>query len=132
MVEHLRQFVRDRAAGRCEYCLLSDEPSGNLPFHLEHVRAIQHRGTDTLDNLCYACSRCNNFKGPNLSSYDPVTNQLVRLYDPRKDAWLDHFRLDGPFVAGTTAQGRATVELLQMNEFRRVLLREALIQEGRL
>jgi 5-methylcytosine-specific restriction endonuclease McrA len=132
MDDATRQIVRDRAAGRCEYCQLSDGFSGLLPFHVDHVRAKQHRGTDELGNICYACSRCNHFKGPNPSSYDPVTDQLTRLYDPRRDDWHDHFHLEGPIIVGITPEGRATIELLQMNDGRRVNLRAALHEEGKL
>jgi len=132
MDDATRQKVRDRARGCCEYCGLPQDFSGLLPFHVEHVRAKQHRGSDALENLCYACSRCNNFKGPNLSTHDPLTNQLVRLFDPRHDQWSDHFRMEGPIILGLTPEGRATVELLQMNESRRVILRAALRDEGKL
>jgi hypothetical protein len=124
-----REAVRKRALGRCEYCQLPEEGSGLLPFHVEHVRATQHRGTDALDNLCYACSRCNHFKGPNVATYDPETDELVRLFDPRRDVWDDHFRREGPVIAGATPMGRATVELLQMNERRRLELRASLRDE---
>lgn len=100
-----------------------------MPFHVEHIRARQHRGTDDLTNLCWACSRCNRLKGPNLSSYDPLTDQLVRLYDPRQDAWMEHFKIDAAFVIGLTAEGRATIELLQMNDSWRTRLRGVLAED---
>jgi len=132
MEQDKRDDVRGRALGCCEYCKLPDEPSGLLPFHVDHVRAKQHRGSDALDNLCYACSRCNKFKGPNLSSFDPITEVHVSLFDPRHDDWDEHFRFDGPVIIGRTAEARATIELLQMNEPRRVNLRAALLDEGKL
>jgi hypothetical protein len=126
MDEAAREFVRSRANGICEYCRLPEAISGLLPFHIDHVRARQHRGTDDADNLCYACSRCNGYKGPNLSSYDPETDEIVRLFNPRTDRWSDHFRLEGPVIVGMTPQGRATAELLQMNDDRRIGLRSEL------
>jgi hypothetical protein len=127
--EPTRRAVRDRALAVCEYCRLPEEVSGILPFHVEHIRARQHRGTDDLTNLCWACSRCNRLKGPNLSSYDPLTDQLVRLYDPRQDVWMEHFRIEGALVIGLTAEGRATVELLQMNDSWRTRLRGVLTED---
>jgi hypothetical protein len=50
-----RKRVRERAGDRCEYCLL---PQSGLPiarFHIEHVIARQHGGTDAPDNLALAC-----------------------------------------------------------------------------
>lgn len=128
MDEATRQTVRSRAKTLCEYCHLPEAVSGLLPFHVEHIRARQHRGTDDLENLCWACSRCNHFKGTNLTSYDPLTDQLVRLFDPRGDNWDDHFLQEGATICGLTAEGRATVELLQMNEGWRFRLRLALCE----
>ena len=125
----IRRAVRERAQATCEYCKLNEAASGALPFHVEHARARQHRGTDNLDNLCWACSRCNRYKGPNLSAYDPVTDQLVRLFNPRQDQWPEHFRFEGRFIAGLTPEGRATIELLHMNDPWRIRLRGTLLGE---
>src|SRR5437667_11798964 len=87
--------------------------------------AKQHRGSDEADNLALACHQCNLHKGTNLSSFDPDTNEFVRLFHPRRDRWSDHFKLDGALVVGLTPAGRTTAWLLQMNsderlEWRRV------------
>lgn len=65
-----RQFVRERAGERCEYCGLPQQAVG-LRFHIEHVVARQHDGSDSPANLALACDRCNRHKGPNLSGIDP-------------------------------------------------------------
>ena len=39
-----RQLIRDRAAGRCEYCRLPDWLPPLEPFHMEHIMARQHGG----------------------------------------------------------------------------------------
>jgi hypothetical protein len=44
--------------------------------------------------------------------------------------WDHHFRLDGPLLVGSTATGRATVQVLAMNDSEFVKVREALIAEG--
>ena len=54
-----RQSVRQRALDRCEYCRLPQSAQPFVTFHVEHVIARQHGGTDHLDNLCLACERCN-------------------------------------------------------------------------
>lgn len=123
MDDGVRQLVRKRAGNRCEYCRL---PQAALPwarFHIEHVRARQHRGTDDADNLALACNRCNAHKGPNLSSYDPDTDELVLLFNPRIDTWEEHFVMNDCNVFGLTPGGRATVALLSMNDPDRVQLR---------
>src|SRR2546427_831274 len=82
---------------------------------VEHLRALQHGGSDDPANLAFACERCNVFKGPNLSAVDPLTGAVVELFHPRTHAWTEHFRWDGVKIVGVTDIGRATVALLNMN-----------------
>jgi len=124
MDERLREFVRNRAADRCEYCRIPQEALRFARFHIEHIRARQHGGTDEPENLALACRRCNLFKGPNLTSIDPQTGQLAPLFNPRVHHWEDHFATVGAVIAGMTAIGRATVALLNMNEEERLIVRE--------
>jgi hypothetical protein len=125
-----RQEVRQRALNRCEYCLLPQDVQPFATFHIEHIIARQHGGTDDLANLCLACARCNAAKGTNLASRDPLTGNIERLFDPRHQLWSDHFRLQGHVIVGLTAIGRTTVEALNMNERRRVQLRTELLERG--
>ena len=126
----LRDFVRQRAGNRCEYCRLQQRHAPLFTFHIEHIRAKQHGGTDDPFNLALSCNRCNRTKGPNPSSFDPVTGQLVRLFNPREDTWEVHFVFQGATIVGLTPEGRATVELLKMNEPKRVRTRATLIARG--
>ena len=73
MSEAMRQLVRERAGGRCEYCWLPDSRPPIEPFHLEHIVARQHGGQTILENLGWACHRCNRHNGTNLSAIDPDT-----------------------------------------------------------
>lgn len=50
--------------------------------------------TNDVGLLALACDRCNLYKGPNISSVDPLTKQVVTLFNPRLDAWVEHFQLD--------------------------------------
>ncbi len=122
-----RHVVRERAGGRCEYCRLPEDCS-DIRFHIEHVVAKQHLKEDSLSNLALACDRCNFNKGPNLSSMDPETGKVIPLFNPRKEAWGDHFAFHGPLIEGLTAKGRATVRLLKMNAPRRIQLRRELLR----
>jgi hypothetical protein len=122
----LRKQVRDRAGDCCEYCGVSQQEEGWSRFHVEHIVAKQHKGSDSLDNLCLCCQHCNLHKGPNLSGIDPVTGAMTRLFHPRQDEWHEHFAQVGLEVVGCTDIGRATVEVLAMStpqrmEFRRRL-----------
>jgi 5-methylcytosine-specific restriction endonuclease McrA len=96
VVENLREFIWRRAGGCCEYCLIPQEATPFFTFHVEHTIPKQHGGeTNDPSKLALACNRCNAYKGPNLTSVDPETQEIVLLFDPRKDAWDDHFVLRG-------------------------------------
>ena len=130
MDEAVRQLVRQRARGRCEYCRLPQQALPWARFHVEHIRARQHGGSDDLENLALACRRCNAQKGPNLAAIDPVTGLLRALFNPRADHWMEHFSLSDHRIVGLTEVGRATVSLLNMNDPDRVQLRAELAALG--
>jgi hypothetical protein len=124
-----RRFVRERAGQRCEYCRLHQNQS-ELLHHIEHVVARQHGGTDHSDNLALACHRCNLHKGPNLSGVDPLTGLVVSLFHPRQERWHEHFAFREEYIEGLTPAGRATVEVLALNDARRLELRRELLALG--
>jgi hypothetical protein len=126
-----REFIRQRANARCEYCRLPDFALGPGDFHVEHIIARQHRGSDEPANLAWACVFCNLYKGPNLTSVDPDTGNLTELFHPRLQIWDEHFRIEGDQIRGRTAVGRTTVWLLEMNSEILIRLRSNLRQEGR-
>jgi HNH endonuclease len=121
--ESIRRMVKERAAGHCEYCRMLQIWEPFHTYHVEHIVARQHRGTDDIGNLALACHHCNLFKGPNLTSRDPDGDGLVELFHPRRCFWEEHFRLDSGHIIGLTAIGRTTVFLLEMNADQRVDLR---------
>jgi 5-methylcytosine-specific restriction endonuclease McrA len=123
-----RRTVRSRCGDGCEYCRLPQTAAPFLTFHIEHIVATQHEGGDELDNLALACPDCNRHKGPNLTSIDPLTRQIVPLFHPRRDVWSDHFTIEGPAIHGHTATGRATARLLRFNDPERLAVRAALLE----
>jgi 5-methylcytosine-specific restriction endonuclease McrA len=126
MNDLLRASVRQRARDRCEYC---DLPQTALPiarFHVDHIVAEQHGGREVLSNLALCCARCNLNKGPNLSGVDQETGRIVNLFNPRTDRWEEHFEHQSALIVGRTPTGRATVQVLKMNEDRRLKLRASL------
>ena len=125
----LRSFVRERAGHRCEYCQLREGDADFLSFHIEHVVAKQHGGTDDPNLLCFACAECNWSKGPNLSGL--FGGKLYPLFNPRKQNWNRHFRWEQTNLVGKTYSGKVTVQVLNINEPSRVMLRENLLFEGR-
>ncbi len=80
-------------------------------------------GGDTEDNLALACPNCNWHKGPNLAAIDPLTLVTISLFHPRKNSWEEHFTWNEHLLEGKTAIGRATVQLLKLNDPQRVEVR---------
>jgi hypothetical protein len=106
------------------------ETAVRLPFQVDHIIAEQHGGPTILSNLAWSCLPCNKRKGPNLSGIDRKTRRLVPLFHPRRHAWRRHFRRDGPLLRGRTPIGRATVQVLGINDRFYVAVRQTLIEEG--
>jgi hypothetical protein len=131
MTKALDELIRERARHRCEYCLLPQDVH-QWKFEIDHIIAEQHGGQTENENLALCCPRCNRFKGTNIASLDPDARVLVRLFNPRIDAWSEHFEIAAGAIVGKTAIGRATAALLQFNEPVRLAARTALILEGRL
>ena len=116
MPHRLRDVVAARAHHRCEYCL-APEAIFNSPLEVEHVLPRERGGLDEESNLALACRSCNASKYVAISARDPVTGLMVRLFNPRADAWDDHFRLNAitADIVGQTDIGRATIARLRMN-----------------
>jgi hypothetical protein len=81
--------------------------------------------------LACACFDCNVFKGISLAAYDSETGQLTPLYNPRIQAWDDHFLFNGALIEARTAVGRVTIITLQINHPDRVEMRQNLMAAGR-
>lgn len=97
-------------------------------FHNEHIIAEKHGGKTVTDNLCLSCATCNIFKGSDLSSLDwEASGELTPLFNPRKNQWLDHFRLNDAYIESLSPEGRVTVSLLRFNAPDRITERSLLI-----
>ncbi len=125
----LRQLVANRADSRCEYCLLPQAVA--LHRHEpDHIVPRQHGGETQENNLALACVRCNRYKGPNVGSFDPFTNVLAPLFNPRTQVWAEHFRWDEATILPLTPEGRVTLRILRLNEGDRLVERQRLIAAG--
>ena len=102
------------------------------PFQLDHIRAQKHAGPTTAANLALCCLPCNSYKGANVAGYDPESDELQPLFNPRHDEWEEHFAWDGPVLSGKTPIGRATIAVLRINLRERIEHRRLLIEAGRL
>jgi hypothetical protein len=129
MDRKLRDLIWFRAASCCEYCQMPQE-FAEATHEVDHVIAEKHDGQTTPENLALACFHWNNHKGPNIAGLDPVSGDLARLFHPRSDLWSQHFQWAAAVLTGTSAIGRATVRVLEINIRHRVIHRQALIEEG--
>lgn len=125
----IRQQVSAAANHRCEYCKSSARLTG-IPLVMEHVLPRSLGGTDALSNLAASCYRCNEFKGAKTEAVDPQTQQLVLLFNPRSQDWLNHFAWQngGTHIIGSTPAGRATVVALRLNNDDLVMARAIWIE----
>ena len=123
----LRREVIERANSCCEYCRIA-EMDRSINFAIDHVIAEKHSGETTSQNLCLSCYWCNSYKGSDISSVDWSSGgEIAPLYNPRKQRWNDHFKLNGALIEPTTVNGRVTVFLLKLNAPERIEERELLI-----
>lgn len=128
----LRKTVTDRANKLCEYCLMPLDFSHD-PFEVEHIIPIAQNGKTISSNLALACRGCNLFKSDKIEGFDAVSDETVRLFHPRKDAWSEHFgwAKDFTIVIGLTPLGRVTVEVLKLNRQGLINQREMLHKFGK-
>jgi hypothetical protein len=112
----LRERVAAAAGHRCGYCLSSEAIVGS-PMEMNHLLPQSLGGLTVEENLWLACSLCNDHKSDRVAAFDPVGGELVRLFDPRRQTWSEHFRwsASGTHILGITPTGRATVVALNLN-----------------
>ena len=123
----MRHRVIDSA--NCEYCGIHQN---TLYAHeVDHIIPEKHRGETNVDNLCLACFSCNRHKGSDFASFDPDTDDVTALFNPRQDKWADHFRLSNVDIVPLAARGRVTVYILKLNDETRIRARQALADSGR-
>ncbi len=122
----LSRLVADRARWQCEYCH-SPAAYSTQPFEVDHIIPRSEGGPTSLENLALSCG-CNSYKGDRTHARDPQTEQIVPLFNPRRQRWSRHFGWSDNFllIVGRTATGRATVEALHLNRPELVNLRRAL------
>jgi hypothetical protein len=129
--ERLKQYVRNRASNRCEYCLSHQNyVLGHL--QIDHIRPVSRGGTDEDANLCLSCELCNQYKWTQTEGIDPQTSETVELFNPRQQQWTEHFRWDdrGTNIVGKTACGRATIEALKLNNSLAITVRHNWVSVG--
>ena len=104
----IQHLVRQRASHLCEYCHTSEQWQ-YVRFTIDHIIPVAQGGPDDPDNLALACFHCNRRKADKLTAVDPDSGGELLLFNPRRDAWSEHFiwSSDGLFISGLTPTGRA-------------------------
>jgi len=112
----LRLLIREQAQYRCGYCRCAETVTG-IPLEIEHIIPEAAEGSSNEKNLWPACVMCNKIKSDQTHALDPITRRRVRLFNPRKQIWKEHFdwSSDGTAITGKTPCGRATVIALKLN-----------------
>jgi HNH endonuclease len=123
----IQRAILELSKNYCEYCVLPSNFSTDF-FHFEHIIPVVLNGKTELENLARSCGICNNNKRDKIEHIDPLTQQIVRLYNPRQDIWTDHFQWsdDDLYIIGLTPIGRATIALLKLNRINTTNLRKLL------
>jgi hypothetical protein len=103
-----------------------------IRLHVEHIIPKDAGGLTSEENLCLACQSCNRSKWYNTHARDPISTQIVPLFNPNTQNWFEHFRWseDGARIIGLTPCGRATVIALQLNNPYMVRAREFWVKAG--
>ncbi|MBL7798596.1 MAG: HNH endonuclease [Saprospiraceae bacterium] len=128
--ETVRLFVAERANYRCEYCRIPAADSF-FPFHIDHIVSLKHGGSTEADNLAYCCQICNLNKGTDIATYLQNHSTPIRFFNPRTDAWADHFEIDETgAIYPRTSIAEATIKILDLNHPENIIERRELIKEG--
>lgn len=112
----LKSQIQQTDRQRCCYCLTTGTNSG-IPMTFDHIQPRSKGGATSFESVCLACRTCNEYKSDSTEAEDPLTGEVVSLFNPRTQQWPEHFTwsLDATRADGVTAIDRATVAALRMN-----------------
>ena len=79
----LRDRLLEADNRHCAYCYTTEANTGQ-PMTVDHIIPQSQGGDTTFENLCFACRRCNEFKGGVASAQDPLTGEMAALFHPRQ------------------------------------------------
>lgn len=116
-----RATIRAAFGGRCRYCGVSETSVGG-ELEIDHFHPQASGGSDDIENLVYACTACNRFKG----DYAPLSDapDSLRLLRPQRDDLGAHIEetVHGRFI-GLTPRGWFHIQRLHLNRPQLVELR---------
>jgi HNH endonuclease len=119
--EASRAAARNTYGGRCGYCGVSETAVGN-ELEIDHFHPLVAGGSDEEENLVYACTACNRFKG----DYTPAPGapESLRLFHPKRDNLEGHIvETAQARLSGITARGWFHIQRLHLNRNQLVEMR---------
>lgn len=108
-----RAAVRAAFGGCCGYCGVSDTAVGG-DLEIDHFHPLSAGGSEDLENLVYACTACNRFKG----DYAPARDapEGLRLLRPQRDDLAAHVvEAAHGRLLGLTPRGWFHIDRLHLN-----------------
>ncbi|MEP0960019.1 HNH endonuclease [Leptolyngbya sp. FACHB-1515] len=57
----------------------------------DHIHPQSKGGATSFENVCLACRSCNEYKSDSTEGQDPLTGEVVPLFNPRMQQWSEHF-----------------------------------------
>lgn len=126
MSHPLFEVVRERYGRACGYCGVSEVTVGG-ELTIDHYQPRAAGGGEDLDNLVYACARCNLYKS-NFWPTDLDRARGHRLLHPLLDDVAQHLAedLETGHLRGLTPTGVFHIRLLRLNRPQLVAHRVAL------
>jgi 5-methylcytosine-specific restriction endonuclease McrA len=70
--QELRDRIDEADRGRCRYCLMAEANSG-VRLTYDHIVPRSKGGATSFENVCLACSACNEHKAAAMVALDPFT-----------------------------------------------------------
>ncbi len=126
----LRRQITEAADNCCEYCCVP-RAVAFASYHIDHIISEKQGGETVFSNLALACRLCNLSKGSSIAAWHEYREALIRLYNPRKDSWHNHFQFrPSGLIVPRTEIGQGTIKVLNLNDVNRVQARGVFIDTG--
>lgn len=126
----LRRQITEAADNCCEYCCVP-RAVAFASYHIDHIISEKQGGETIFSNLALACRLCNLSKGSSIAAWHEYQEILIRLFNPRRDSWHNHFQFrPSGLIVPRTEIGQGTIKVLNLNDVNRVQARGVFIDTG--
>ena len=112
MAHPQHEEVRQRYQYCCGYCRVSEIDCGG-ELVVDHYHPVSQGGTDSEEDLVYACMQCNSYKS---DFWTEQADDVCRILHPLQDDLALHIReTEICILEGLTETGRFHIEVLHLN-----------------